>query len=61
MALGGEFAGDAAVPLPDRLPRTELRRTIPPRNSGSVAVDAVLDDPTIVPERASPMSVGRGK
>lgn len=42
-----------AVPLPNRLPRTELRGKIPPGNAASVPVNDAFNDLAVAPERAS--------
>lgn len=42
-----------AVPLPNRLPRTELRRKVPPGNPTPVPVNDAFNDFAIAPERTS--------
>lgn len=55
----GPVACEAAVPLPHRLPRTELRRQVPPRNAGPVAVDDPLDHQPVIREPTTPPPVRR--
>jgi hypothetical protein len=40
-----------AVPLPNRLPRTELRRKIPPGDAAAVAINDAFNDLAVAPER----------
>ena len=48
----GPITGVAGMPLPHRLPRTELfAGQIPPRNPGSIAVGDTLDHLAIVAKR----------
>lgn len=52
---------EAAVAFPNRLPRAELLRQVPPGNSTPVPVSDALDDLSVVPERAAALAVGAGQ
>ncbi len=51
--IPGAVQSKPVVPLPHRLPRPELRRQIPPSNSGAVPVDRTLHQQPVIPKRPS--------
>ena len=57
----GAIAGVAAVPLPQRLPRPELGRDIPPGQAAPVSVDDALEYSTVVSKRAPATTLRRGQ
>lgn len=55
--VAGAVAGEPAVAFPHRLPGTELRGNVPPRDPGPVPVDDSLDHLPVIAKRASPVAV----
>src|SRR5699024_12511445 len=55
----GPITTEAAVPLPDRLPRPVARRQITPGDPGPVPVDDPLQDHPMVPVRSTPAAIRR--
>jgi hypothetical protein len=51
--VSGSVAALASVPFPNRLPRTELGRHVPPGDPAPVPVNDAFDHPGIVPERTT--------
>jgi hypothetical protein len=55
----GPIGGEPVVPLPHRLPRTELSGQITPGNTGAIAVDRALDQDPVITHRSSHRTFGR--
>ena len=55
----GAVPSQAPVPLPHRLPRTELRRQVTPGDPGAVPVDDPLDHLPVITKRLALLAIRR--